>query len=149
MRKILTEAELACLLGVKTTPEQAKGIIARNEGILKLLRARVNGTVKLPCPHCVAAGSVDGCYLCENCEYGIATPDTRIVVCLEYSFGGVCHSDIAGCIGLLAQHVNVTAAYNKNHPMKKIDADKKVKLAIRWAGGTSSGPGRSFDWRSR
>jgi hypothetical protein len=136
MRKILTEAELACLLEVKTTPEQAKGIIARNKAMLKLLRRKcVDGrlVVRLPCPHCVDAGSDNGHYYCENCAYSVLANGSIDPVemdvrgCLQYSFGGIVYQDVSDCVCLAAEQVYVTADIKLGR--------ETVEQAIRWAEG--------------
>jgi hypothetical protein len=127
VRKILTEAELACLLEVKTTPAQAKGIIARNKAMLKLLRRKcVDGRlVRLPCPHCVDAGSNNDHYCCENCAYPVEIGGRS---CLQYSFGGIVYEDVSDCVCLAAEHVYVTADIGKL-------GRETAKQAIRWAEG--------------
>jgi hypothetical protein len=124
--KILTEAELAYLLEVKTTVEQAKGVIKRNEAILRVLRDRDDATVKLPCPHCVTAGSKNGDYHCRTCAYTAVNPGYNGMVCLTYSFGGITHDGISSFFDLAADAIDVTACRMSR---------KEVRLATRWAKG--------------
>ena len=49
MKKILTQAELACLLSVPTTVRMAKTILRRNQALLQLVRRGKSGGVKIGC----------------------------------------------------------------------------------------------------
>lgn len=108
MPKVLTKAELACLLEVPTTVRMAKTILRRNQALLKLLLKRKEGTVKIGCPHCQKAGGTKiRVGDCERCDYprleGETLYETR---CLNYSFGGITARDV-GVVDLRADAVLV------------------------------------------
>jgi hypothetical protein len=127
--EVLTQAELECLLEVKTTVDQAKTIIRRNRLALQLLHAGENGEVRVRCPHCIG--------LCFGCAYSkteFAKETSGHATCLYYSFGGVTAEDVTEVIGLFSTRMQVGASVDV--PWADPDEIKRqTRAAIRWAEG--------------
>jgi hypothetical protein len=96
--KILTDAELACLLEVKTTVKQARTILKRNQLILKALEVGEHASIRIGCPHCMATRTKELRVNCGTCAYSVAGPESGLggTWCLGYSFGGFTGHDIIG-----------------------------------------------------
>lgn len=131
-KKVLTEAELACLLEVPTTVADAEMILKRNQRMLRLLKARQAGRVEYGCPHCLAAGGNENILgNCDICKYPSDTGPKRSRCCY-YSFGGVSfdYNDVQRYINLRAHDASVYS------PRAHEDCDKAitwVKGHIEWA----------------
>ena len=128
MKKILTQAELACLLSVPTTVRMAKTILRRYQALLQLVRRGKSGGVKIGCPHCLKAGGTrERVGDCEKCTYpvleGERLDDTR---CLNYSFGYMTARDIVG-IDLHADSIGFDD--------DAITADDQRRAVITWLEG--------------
>lgn len=103
---VLTAAELACLLEVPTTPEQARQILSRNQQALAMLLSDEPGTVDIGCPHCLDAkeewkkqfpdAPTTGLF-CKTCAYTKTVDPADTLgghcACCTYSFGGHCYDD--------------------------------------------------------
>lgn len=120
---ILTKAELACLLEVETTAEQAKQILRRNQAILRSVRGRESITITIGCPHC--RGSCVGCAYEVGRQAGVYSS-----WCLDYSFGGICARDV-NCVDLADCCVNVEAEHADVQDRKR--AKRWAQGHIEWA----------------
>lgn len=131
MAKVLTKAELACLLQVPTTVPMAEMILKRNQAILKMLKSCKSGEVKHGCPHCLeAGGSSEILGDCRACKYPHVDGNPQGHRCCDYSFGGVVFEDVSLIIDLHAHSVDV----DMGHPNTESDtAEVWVKGHIEWA----------------
>lgn len=128
MAKILTKAELACLLEVKTTVAQARTILKRNRAMLKLAEKRKNGYVFFACPHCAEAFKRDkACsYVCGHCAYTPKELGDLEYWCTQYSFGGIVAKDVAKYISLFRDNAYVYG--------QRIAIEDR-ETVLRWIGG--------------
>jgi len=130
---ILTEAELACLLEVKTTVKQARTVLKRNQLILKALEARENVTIRIGCPHCMATRNKQGHVNCSRCAYAVARDEgdtSSGTWCLGYSFGGYSGHDVQG-VELCTDSVFVNG--DDLNPGQRENAMIWTKGHIEWA----------------
>jgi ribosomal protein S27AE len=96
---ILTKNELRRLLRVKTTVDQAKQLIRRNQKMLDAINEHPEERkiVKIKCPHCswgiVFNKTTDSFYQCGKCSYKPESKNGRCFQCCEYTFGGFNYKD--------------------------------------------------------
>lgn len=98
LKKVLLPDELKQLLRVRTTPAQARQIVRRSQKALDLTRRGFEGTVNVACPHCEAAGSQPGLFVCGNCAYQAVARGQW--ACTKFNFGGVNYDYVCGYIKL-------------------------------------------------
>jgi hypothetical protein len=82
------------LLKVKTTIDQAKQLIRRNQKMLDAINNHPEESkiVKIKCPHCKWSKELDlqtgSCYQCGKCSYKPNSKSGGFYQCCEYTFGG-------------------------------------------------------------
>jgi hypothetical protein len=137
-KKVLTEAELQCLLEIPTTVEGAQMILKRNQKILELLEKGKGGQAHIGCPHCINAGGSDtklgNCTVCKYPKPDVDISQLALLNrrCVEHTFGGVALNDLNYCIGLTAVNATVkTPSFRRSLALVKDDVEK----AITWTRG--------------
>jgi hypothetical protein len=128
--KVLTAAELECLLEVPTTVRMAKTILRRNQAILKALGKDDSTNIKIGCPHCMkAGGNEDVTGECARCTYPVLGGESEYELrCLNYSFGGSTLRDFEG-ISLQADSAYVC-------PSEILDiGEEEMAKAVAWTKG--------------
>jgi hypothetical protein len=137
-KKVLTKAELQCLLEIPTTVEDAQMILKRNQKILELLKKGKGGQVHVGCPHCInAGGSATGLGHCDVCKYpkpavDIPQLDSLGCRCVEYTFGEVALADLNHCIGLTAVNATVETPSSLR---SRYGFEYAAEKAITWTRG--------------
>ena len=148
MPKVLTKAELVCLLDVKTSVDQARIIRQRNKAALKAIDEFEKGgpdavVIGIGCPHCLATRSMPDCGFkaCDECSYGKASSDEGVLVvpgsapCLGYSFGGLTNSMVWGDDGSMVELSATTLELDLGGRTKKEMTNLRTWLEghVEWA----------------